>query len=82
VERVVGRVRQVDLETRSYPPHLLLGPVGTPGLASRPACRSGGGHVQGEAESEFSIGALVRIRPPIVHTVGDIGLDHPNRVVS
>jgi hypothetical protein len=41
VEGVVGHVRQVDPEAHPYPPHLLLGPAGTQGLASRPACRLG-----------------------------------------
>jgi hypothetical protein len=41
VEGVVGHVRQVDPEVHPYPPPLRLGPAGTPGLASRLACRSG-----------------------------------------
>jgi hypothetical protein len=38
----------------------------------------GGGHVEDGAQSESSVGALVRSRPPIVPTVGDMGLGHPN----
>jgi hypothetical protein len=30
-----------DPESHPYPPHLLLGPAGKSGLASRPTCRSG-----------------------------------------
>jgi hypothetical protein len=35
MDGVVGCVRQVDPKAHPYPPHLLLGPAGTPGLASR-----------------------------------------------
>jgi hypothetical protein len=47
----------------------------------QPAGR-GGGHVQGGAQSESSVRALVRTRPLIIHTLGDIDLSHPDRVVS
>jgi hypothetical protein len=39
MEGVVGR--QVDPKAHPYPSYLLPGPAGKPGLASRPACRSG-----------------------------------------